>query len=218
MRIDRQILSILHAKSYLTCFTQGHNIMCLYYFLLGHGHICRIKVKFRSQQILTKKQNLTSCNQQYHLTLIDICIAEDSCTHTHTHIPKHTQTNTQVIYLINQYTMNLQPLLFKAVQESLSKKLIQKISDSKDALKTNFSWSRRSGFEDPGLHFARQGRIDGQDDKVRNLRTHCLHPLVQDLTSWVNLLLASQEEQNVTCNICKQPRTPLKILTIILVI
>ena len=55
---------------------------------------------------------------------------------------------------------------------------------------TNYlSASWRGGVKDPGLHLAGQGGVDGQDDELGDLWTQRLHPLVQDLTGRVDLLL-----------------------------
>ena len=60
--------------------------------------------------------------------------------------------------------------------------------------------SQRRGVEDAGLHLAGQGAVHGQDEQLGHLGAESLHPLVQDLTGRVDLLLARQEQQDVPCN------------------
>ena len=60
------------------------------------------------------------------------------------------------------------------------------------------SAARGRRVEDAGLHLAGQRRVHGQDDELRDVRPQRLHPLVQDLTRRVDLLLARQEHQDVT--------------------
>lgn len=57
------------------------------------------------------------------------------------------------------------------------------------------SWG--SWVEDSCLHFAGQSGIDRQDDQLRHIRTQRFHPLIENLTGCVDLLLTSQEHQNV---------------------
>mmetsp|Transcript_63743 Transcript_63743/g.137104 ORF Transcript_63743/g.137104 Transcript_63743/m.137104 type:complete len:424 (+) Transcript_63743:406-1677(+) len=63
-----------------------------------------------------------------------------------------------------------------------------------DALPT----TRWGGLEDHGLHFRREGAVDGQDDQ--GWRAHglqLLHTLMQNLACSIDLLLTSEEHQDV---------------------
>ena len=44
------------------------------------------------------------------------------------------------------------------------------------------SSSRRGGVKYPSLHLRGEGRVDRQDDELRNLWAEGLHPLIEDLT------------------------------------
>ena len=57
---------------------------------------------------------------------------------------------------------------------------------------------RGRGLEDARLHLGRQGRVHREDVEVRDGRTEALHALEEHLARGVDLLLARQEQQDVT--------------------
>lgn len=65
-------------------------------------------------------------------------------------------------------------------------------------MQVHLSAARGRWVEDSSLHFAGQSRVDWEDDEFRDFRAERLHALVENLTGRVNLLLTSQEHQDVT--------------------
>mmetsp|Transcript_1749 Transcript_1749/g.4731 ORF Transcript_1749/g.4731 Transcript_1749/m.4731 type:complete len:261 (-) Transcript_1749:217-999(-) len=62
----------------------------------------------------------------------------------------------------------------------------------------DFATARRGGVENPGLHFARKRRVDGEDDELRDVLAERLHAFVQNLGGRVNFFLSGEEQQDIT--------------------
>ena len=65
----------------------------------------------------------------------------------------------------------------------------------------NLACARRRGIEDPRLHFRWEGGVNGKDHELWDLRSQSLYAFVEDFARRVDLLLPSEEEQDVACGL-----------------